>query len=62
MFFINRVLKFKYQRGHIKLKGHQFQSIDEIQEKQYSSQSTFLKNHIWSAGKNANIFGIALLM
>jgi len=37
MIFTNQALKFKYQPGHIKLKGHQFQSVDEI----------------WNAGKNA---------
>jgi hypothetical protein len=27
------VPKFKYQPGHLKVQGHQFQSVDEIQEK-----------------------------
>jgi hypothetical protein len=34
MFFTNQAIKFKYQPGHIKVKGHQFQTVDEIQEKQ----------------------------
>jgi len=59
VFFINQAQKFKYQPGHIKVKGHQFQSVDDIQEKQYSSQTAFLKHHIWNAGKNGKMFGIA---
>jgi len=38
------------------------QLVDEIQEKQYSSNLKFLKNHTWNVGKNANMAGIAVLM
>jgi hypothetical protein len=62
MFLTNQALKFKYQPGHIKVKGHQFQLVNEIQEKQYSSHPEFLKYHILNAGKNVNMAGIAVLM
>ena len=63
MFFTNQALKFKYQQGHMKVIGHQCLSADEKQEKQHSNQPIFfLKNHIWNAGKNANMAGIAVLM